>query len=558
MTVEEESRQHAINISPDESPRPGQARQTIDPNDPEARERQRTMDVDLAMQMSRARRDSVNIPISGRQQSGNNLITSNSLVRSSPEPAFSLLSPHEEEPLDWAMSGGASDERANHDAAPNLNIPPQLSDAELLFSLNQGSRPDLDSHNSSGALPMYQPAVYRSNFDYSHMEEFGIEERRRLGISSPARRRTIQPQSPPHGAQQFHLTTQADLSTLPTTFDPVEPATDIPSDHVADHESSPEFTRLRQRKLSQSNTPAIRRGKSGKLALFEGNVGGVLGAPPPSLVPAASGLFLGAANDRYTAGSSGWGITSPTGTQAHGHDRPYRFSFYSNSLAATIHARSLSELPAEGQTFEDLFAGKRRSGNERVSPTEGGGAANSAKHPRGAAIPTPPPRHSRNGTPGPDGLLGPTLDKKGRVPDDAVDDDWEGNTWWLDILDPTDDEMRMLSQVFCHYLQSSPLGSSSFLMQVFSIHPLTTEDIQIEEAREKIELFRNYYLVCFRSFDQDQYSPTYLEPVNMYILVFREGTLSVRFHVFRLYINSLPVYSFTSARHRTRRMFAAG
>ena len=63
--------------------------------------------------------------------------------------------------------------------------------------------------------------------------------------------------------------------------------------------------------------------------------------------------------------------------------------------------------------------------------------------------------------------------------------------------------------------------------QVFSIHPLTTEDIQMEEAREKIELFRNYYLVCFRSFDQDPYSPTYLEPLNMYIVVFREGLLSV-------------------------------
>jgi magnesium transporter len=63
--------------------------------------------------------------------------------------------------------------------------------------------------------------------------------------------------------------------------------------------------------------------------------------------------------------------------------------------------------------------------------------------------------------------------------------------------------------------------------KVFSIHPLTTEDIQMEETREKIELFRNYYLVCFRSFDQDPYSPTHLEPLNMYIIVFREGTLSV-------------------------------
>jgi magnesium transporter len=49
----------------------------------------------------------------------------------------------------------------------------------------------------------------------------------------------------------------------------------------------------------------------------------------------------------------------------------------------------------------------------------------------------------------------------------------------------------------------------------------------MEETREKIELFRHYYLVCFRGFDQDPYSPTYLEPVGMYIIVFREGILSV-------------------------------
>lgn len=72
----------------------------------------------------------------------------------------------------------------------------------------------------------------------------------------------------------------------------------------------------------------------------------------------------------------------------------------------------------------------------------------------------------------------------------------------------TDDEMRCLSKCF-------------------GIHPLTAEDIQMEETREKIELFRNYYLVCFRSFDQDQYSPTYLEPINYYIVVFREGIISV-------------------------------
>jgi magnesium transporter len=53
----------------------------------------------------------------------------------------------------------------------------------------------------------------------------------------------------------------------------------------------------------------------------------------------------------------------------------------------------------------------------------------------------------------------------------------------------------------------------------------------MEETREKIEVFRNYYLVCFRGFDQDQYSPTHLEPLNMYIIVFREGTLSVSIQI---------------------------
>lgn len=60
----------------------------------------------------------------------------------------------------------------------------------------------------------------------------------------------------------------------------------------------------------------------------------------------------------------------------------------------------------------------------------------------------------------------------------------------------------------------------------------------MEEAREKIEFFRNYYLVCFRSFDQDPYSPTHLEPLNMYIIVFREGILSVSCALGRLLLVS--------------------
>lgn len=56
------------------------------------------------------------------------------------------------------------------------------------------------------------------------------------------------------------------------------------------------------------------------------------------------------------------------------------------------------------------------------------------------------------------------------------------NPFWLDILDPTEEEMKVLSKTF-------------------GIHPLTTEDIFLGETREKVELFKSYYFICFTSFD---------------------------------------------------------
>lgn len=56
------------------------------------------------------------------------------------------------------------------------------------------------------------------------------------------------------------------------------------------------------------------------------------------------------------------------------------------------------------------------------------------------------------------------------------------NPFWLDVLDPTEEEMKVLSKTF-------------------GIHPLTTEDIFLGEAREKVELFKGYYFICFTSFD---------------------------------------------------------
>ena len=84
----------------------------------------------------------------------------------------------------------------------------------------------------------------------------------------------------------------------------------------------------------------------------------------------------------------------------------------------------------------------------------------------------------------------------------------DGGVWWLDCLNPTHQELEGFRRAF-------------------GIHPLTTEDITTQEAREKVELFKQYYFVCFRSFYQmDLNSTDYMEPLNVYMVVFREGILT--------------------------------
>lgn len=87
----------------------------------------------------------------------------------------------------------------------------------------------------------------------------------------------------------------------------------------------------------------------------------------------------------------------------------------------------------------------------------------------------------------------------------------EGGVWWLDVVNPTEAELGALSRAF-------------------SIHPLTTEDIMTQEAREKVELFKQYYFVCFRTFYQmDKTSERFMDPVHLYMVVFRDGVLTFSF-----------------------------
>ncbi|KAJ2719164.1 CorA metal ion transporter [Coemansia sp. Benny D115] len=85
-----------------------------------------------------------------------------------------------------------------------------------------------------------------------------------------------------------------------------------------------------------------------------------------------------------------------------------------------------------------------------------------------------------------------------------------GGCFWIDVLRPSFQEMHLFSKIF-------------------GIHALTVEDIMTQDMREKCETHANYYFVCFRSFDNDPNSETYLEPKCIYNIVLREGIIT--FHM---------------------------
>ena len=461
---------------PSRGPRHSPTIRSFNPNDPQVRECQRTMDVDMAMQLSMARRDTLHpSPVSAFNMP--TVYDTNQVHM--PSSDFSLPI-QEEDMIPEFEQIEASDVLTPHDIQPSLSIQPHLKNNTE------------DVTTSNFGLPTYQANGTLSTFDFVRMEEFATAEKATLGINVPINARFSL------SAVRARPKANVDSSSNPLNSTATTPGQDIvpetqnlnPTQQAEDGPSSDQLPQ-RYRKLSQSNpSPRLnRKGIGGKIALFENST------DSPSF-STRLGLSLAAPGGDIPSGPSYDFIPSAArpagGILNTGHDRPYRFSFYSNALSATIHARSLSELPADGQTFEQLFSG---------TPSQ----------PRASPRPmfSPPYQEAK-------GNRRALFDKPGGA--GSMDDinmlnpDQDTNTWWLDVQSPTDEEMKMLSKVF-------------------SIHPLTTEDILMEETREKIELFRNYYLVCFRSFDQDPYSPTHLEPLNMYIIVFREGILSVCAHL---------------------------
>lgn len=235
-------------------------------------------------------------------------------------------------------------------------------------------------------------------------------------------------------------------------------------------------------------------------------------------------------------------------------ESPYRFTYFNEDLESTIHSQTISELIQPGGSFQELFipdppilsdddsdveeldpllapakprdSGSGLDGESKLNSRHASMAA-SREHvelrPEGTLSPEKDP-HSNLSSKGDSGRVSPmghkspsgsikptqtttttaveTQEKVVRYGDRPV--------WWLDVLCPTEEEMRVLTKAF-------------------GIHPLTAEDILVQDPREKVELFRNYYFVNYRTFDQDIGSETFLDAVDMYVIVFREGVISFHF-----------------------------
>ena len=191
----------------------------------------------------------------------------------------------------------------------------------------------------------------------------------------------------------------------------------------------------------------------------------------------------------------------------------FRYTYFNEELDSSLRSYTLSGLQELGHSFRELFIpdapvlDESSDEDELVSldrsttPVNGQSKAGTRQSSmfEQSAVGRPPTSGEQSGRNTPSRGQNPGAKRKRHGPRPV---------FWLDVLQPTFEEMKVISRAF-------------------GIHKLTAEDIMEQEAREKVELFRNYYFVNYRTFEQDPESEEYMEPVNMYFVVFKGGVISV-------------------------------
>ncbi|KAJ4366576.1 CorA metal ion transporter [Ascochyta clinopodiicola] len=195
-------------------------------------------------------------------------------------------------------------------------------------------------------------------------------------------------------------------------------------------------------------------------------------------------------------------------------DAPFRFTYFNETFDNTIHSQTISELLQPGQSFRDLFVPDPviiEDSSDDDSEAEdvpranmNGNSTTTTRSPSNTNDKVSSGEQTRTSTPR------PQAEEPKAKGDNQQKRYGPRPAWWLDVMSPTETEMKVISKTF-------------------GIHPLTSEDILMQEQREKVELFKHYYFINYRTFEQDQNSEDYLEPVNLYIVVFREGVISFHF-----------------------------
>jgi hypothetical protein len=324
----------------------------------------------------------------------------------------SLLMSHGHEP-DLLVSGAVPNIRHSSSVSKvGTNIVGQAPEHSSSFDTSPAP-----THAASppGYIQPNSGSQYRSRFDFAPLEELVNEERKRQGQAS-------------RKGQPRRVTTRSTENAGSATIIAEDNLGGTDPAVEKDLETDP--TKTRPLRSIQATSYPKRTG--GKLALFENTTASF----PPFDLPPTSPPPPPVSSEPPALDSDKPTLPTQLLTD-YDENRPYRFAFYSNRLRSTIYARSLQELPAEDQTFEELFLGK--------STTEPNGTP--AASLAGGATPksnlTPLLAGSQALTPVPmDGISDknlPSTNRSGRATTEppAWKDDEDASSWWLDILCPT-------------------------------------------------------------------------------------------------------------------------